>query len=115
MVSRRKILSRSRDELHQSADFYPQMMMQEPQDDVWHSKEKLYQVRAHSKQTSINWAMGRYKSHSKNKTMATTSLENRFRPSLALSFPPLSRSSSCHCVSELLLASRPDGGNGLEK
>eukprot|EP00096_Caligus_rogercresseyi_P010291 TRINITY_DN369_c0_g1_i1.p1 TRINITY_DN369_c0_g1~~TRINITY_DN369_c0_g1_i1.p1 ORF type:complete len:466 (-),score=86.65 TRINITY_DN369_c0_g1_i1:449-1846(-) len=38
MVSRRKILSRSRDELH--SDLY---FVQDEEEDVWHSKEKLYQ------------------------------------------------------------------------
>jgi hypothetical protein len=39
MVSRRKILSRSRDELHS------ELFVHEEEDDVWLSKEKLYQVR----------------------------------------------------------------------
>ncbi|XP_040564934.1 uncharacterized protein [Lepeophtheirus salmonis] len=38
MVSRRKILSRSRDELH--SDIY---FVQDEEDDIWHSKDKLYQ------------------------------------------------------------------------
>jgi hypothetical protein len=38
MVSRRRILSRSRDDLH--LDNFP-----EEEDDVWHIKEKLYKVR----------------------------------------------------------------------
>ncbi len=38
MVSRRRILSRSRDDLH--LDNFP-----EEEDDVWHMKEKLYKVR----------------------------------------------------------------------
>ena len=41
MVSRRKILSRSRDELH--SDIY--YMAEDDDDDVWHSKDKLYRVR----------------------------------------------------------------------
>jgi hypothetical protein len=41
MVSRRKILSRSRDELH--SDIY--YMAENDDDDVWYSKEKLYAVR----------------------------------------------------------------------
>ena len=41
MVSRRKILSRSRDELH--SDIY--YMAEDDDDDVWHSKDKLYSVR----------------------------------------------------------------------
>ena len=43
MVSRRKILSRSRDELH--SDFYNH----EEQDDIWLSKEKLYKVSSSEK------------------------------------------------------------------
>ena len=48
MVSRRKILSRSRDELHSSNVFSRAnggknaQMMEE--DDCWHTKEKLFQV-----------------------------------------------------------------------
>ena len=42
MVSRRKILSRSRDELH--SDIY--YMAEDDDDDVWHSKDKLYRVRS---------------------------------------------------------------------
>ena len=38
MVSRRKILSQSRDEL----SYEPQA--EEPEDDVWFTKEKLYKV-----------------------------------------------------------------------
>ncbi|KAK4002730.1 hypothetical protein OUZ56_004535 [Daphnia magna] len=44
MVSRRRILSRSRDDLH--LDNFP-----EEEDDVWHIKEKLYKVRANWKTT----------------------------------------------------------------
>jgi hypothetical protein len=40
MVSRRKILSRSRDELH--SDIY--YMAENDDDDVWYSKDKLYAV-----------------------------------------------------------------------
>ena len=40
MVSRRKILSRSRDELH--SDIY--YMAEDDDDDVWHTKSKLYRV-----------------------------------------------------------------------
>ena len=50
MVSRRKILSRSRDELHSSNVFSRanggkggEMMAME-EDDCWHTKEKLFQV-----------------------------------------------------------------------
>ena len=43
MVSRRKILSRSRDELH--SDIY--YMAENDDDDVWYNKEKLYAVRTH--------------------------------------------------------------------
>ncbi len=41
MVSRRKILSRSRDELN--SDIY--FMNEDDEEDVWYSKEKLYRVR----------------------------------------------------------------------
>ena len=41
MVSRRKILSRSRDELH--SDIY--FMNEDDDEDVWYSKDKLYRVR----------------------------------------------------------------------
>ena len=41
MVSRRKILSRSRDELH--SDIY--YMAENDDDDVWYNKDKLYAVR----------------------------------------------------------------------
>lgn len=44
MVSRRKILSRSRDELH--SDIY--YMAEDDDDDVWHTKSKLYRVSAQS-------------------------------------------------------------------
>ena len=40
MVSRRKILSRSRDELH--SDIY--FMNEDDDEDIWYSKEKLYRV-----------------------------------------------------------------------
>ena len=43
MVSRRRILSRSRDDLH--LDNFP-----EEEDDVWHMKEKLYKVSQHLQQ-----------------------------------------------------------------
>jgi hypothetical protein len=44
MVSRRKILSRSRDDLHLDAgdSFRPGAV---EEDDVWYQKEKLYKVR----------------------------------------------------------------------
>jgi hypothetical protein len=45
MVSRRKILSRSRDELH--SDIY--YMAENDDDDVWYNKEKLYAVRVTNK------------------------------------------------------------------
>ena len=41
MVSRRKILSRSRDELH--SELFNNYEEEQP-DDIWRSKEKLYQV-----------------------------------------------------------------------
>lgn len=41
MVSRRKILSRSRDDLTSHAIYQPQ----EDEDDVWYQKEKLFKVR----------------------------------------------------------------------
>ena len=45
MVSRRKILSRSRDELH--SDIY--FMNEDDDEDIWYSKEKLYRVSEFSK------------------------------------------------------------------
>ena len=39
-MSRRKILSRSRDELH--SDIY--FMNEDDDEDIWYSKEKLYRV-----------------------------------------------------------------------
>ena len=52
MVSRRKILSRSRDELHSSNVFSrgqannngKNSVEMEEEDDCWHTKEKLFQV-----------------------------------------------------------------------
>ena len=51
MVSRRKILSRSRDELHSSnvfsrgqANNNKNSVEMEEEDDCWHTKEKLFQV-----------------------------------------------------------------------
>lgn len=49
MVSRRKILSRSRDELH--SDIY--YMAEDDDDDVWHSKDKLY--RDHLQEVIDKW------------------------------------------------------------
>lgn len=43
MVSRRKILSRSRDDLNLEQQ-YQQQQMQEDEDDVWYQKDKLYKV-----------------------------------------------------------------------
>lgn len=40
MVSRRKILSRSRDDLNLESSY-----QQEEEDDVWYQKEKLFKVR----------------------------------------------------------------------
>ncbi|KAK9889283.1 hypothetical protein WA026_004562 [Henosepilachna vigintioctopunctata] len=42
MVSRRRILSRSRDDLHMDSTFQPP----EDEDDVWYQKDKLYKVGA---------------------------------------------------------------------
>lgn len=50
MVSRRRILSRSRDELHNS-DIY--FMNEDDEDDVWYSKEKLY--RDHIQEVQDKW------------------------------------------------------------
>ena len=49
MVSRRKILSRSRDELH--SDIY--YMAEDDDDDVWHTKSKLYRVSASRHRTLL--------------------------------------------------------------
>lgn len=43
MVSRRKILSRSRDDLNLDQTFSPQ----EEEEDVWYQKDKLYKVCEH--------------------------------------------------------------------
>lgn len=43
MVSRRRILSRSRDDLN--LDVVPGFGNQEEEEDVWYQKEKLYKVR----------------------------------------------------------------------
>lgn len=40
MVSRRKILSRSRDDLHTDTTFQPP----EDEEDVWYQRDKLYKV-----------------------------------------------------------------------
>lgn len=40
MVSRRRILSRSRDDLHMDSNFQPP----EDEEDVWYQKDKLYKV-----------------------------------------------------------------------
>lgn len=40
MVSRRRILSRSRDDLHMDTTFQPP----EDEEDVWYQKDKLYKV-----------------------------------------------------------------------
>lgn len=45
MVSRRKILSRSRDDLNLEQQ-YQQQQQQDDEDDVWYHKEKLYKVSA---------------------------------------------------------------------
>ena len=44
MVSRRKILSRSRDDLNLDDDFGGKQLTAHFQDDTWYSKEKLYKV-----------------------------------------------------------------------
>lgn len=44
MVSRRKILSRSRDDLNLEQQY--QQQQQEDEDDVWYQKDKLYKVSA---------------------------------------------------------------------
>ena len=45
MVSRRKILSRSRDDLNLEDDFTKPEKTAHFQDDTWYSQEKLYKVR----------------------------------------------------------------------
>jgi len=44
MVSRRRILSRSRDDLNLDSTY----VMQEEEEDVWYQRDKLYKVRATS-------------------------------------------------------------------
>ena len=46
MVSRRKILSRSRDDLNLDDSFRPGAAAEE--EDVWYAKEKLYKVKQNS-------------------------------------------------------------------
>lgn len=46
MVSRRRILSRSRDDLHMDSSFQPP----EEEEDVWYQRDKLYKV---SEQTDL--------------------------------------------------------------
>jgi len=43
MISRRRILSRSRDDLNMDSGFAVQV---EDEEDVWYNKDKLYKVRA---------------------------------------------------------------------
>ena len=47
MVSRRKILSRSRDDLNLEAP------PQEEEEDIWYNKDKLYKVRTSASKSSI--------------------------------------------------------------
>ena len=47
MVSRRKILSRSRDDLNTE-----QPAMQEEEEDVWYQRDKLYKVRSRIRASS---------------------------------------------------------------
>ena len=47
MVSRRKILSRSRDDLNLEAP------PQEEEEDIWYNKDKLYKVRTSVSKSSI--------------------------------------------------------------
>ena len=49
MVSRRKILSRSRDDLNTE-----QPAMQEEEEDVWYQRDKLYKVRSRIRAPSGN-------------------------------------------------------------
>ena len=49
MVSRRKILSRSRDDLNTE-----QPAMQEEEEDVWYQRDKLYKVRSRIRASSGN-------------------------------------------------------------
>jgi hypothetical protein len=44
MVSRRRILSRSRDDLNLDSSY----VMQEEEEDVWYQRDKLYKVRGSS-------------------------------------------------------------------
>lgn len=46
MVSRRKILSRSRDDLNLEQQYHQQQQQQDDEDDVWYQKDKLYKVSA---------------------------------------------------------------------
>ena len=48
MVSRRKILSRSRDDLNLEAP------PQEEEEDIWYNKDKLYKVRTIRRNASIS-------------------------------------------------------------
>lgn len=50
MVSRRKILSRSRDDLN----LEHQYQQQDDEEDVWYQKEKLYKVSCDSKSNMCN-------------------------------------------------------------
>lgn len=44
MVSRRKILSRSRDDLNLDQVYTKQQMMEDAEEDIWYQKEKLFKV-----------------------------------------------------------------------
>lgn len=49
MVSRRRILSRSRDDLHMDLTFQPP----EDEEDVWYQKDKLYKVKGTRAKSAI--------------------------------------------------------------
>jgi len=58
MVSRRRILSRSRDELHFGPSSHLSLAANaadDEEEDVWHSKEKLYRVSAFRRKMSQEW------------------------------------------------------------
>jgi hypothetical protein len=52
MVSRRRILSRSRDDLNLDSTY----VMQEEEEDAWYQRDKLYKVRATSALQLIGFA-----------------------------------------------------------
>ena len=61
MISRRKILSRSRDELH--SELFNNKFVEEDEDDTWNSKEKLYQVRIKQSVFQIYFATSAFTIH----------------------------------------------------